>query len=76
MNRKEIEMQIQFLGEQLNRNLELSMWAPGDGWTRYQVLDKDTGRGIFGSHRVFNKRELEAALLASREVVYLVGEKS
>jgi hypothetical protein len=71
--RKLLEQRLKALGERLGRDLELSVWAPGDGWTRYQVYETATGRDVFGNHRVYTIKEIEIAIKAAHYTLDILG---
>ena len=70
---EEIRQSLKRLSERLNRNLELSQWSPGDGWTRYQVIDADTRKEIFGTWRVLDRQDLVSSLRAAHYILDLVS---
>lgn len=72
--RERLKKQVEFLAEELGTGLDLSTWNPGDSkGTRYQVITSqysiDPGRELFGTWKVFNIREIEAAVMAARETL-------
>lgn len=73
MTRTEILASMDRLGSRLGRRLEMSMWSPGDGWTRYQVIDGDSGRELYGTWRVYRKHEIEVAIQASHYILDIVA---
>ncbi len=75
VTRVELEAKIEYLGRQLGRDLYLETWSPGDGWTRYKVVDRDTGTEVLGNHRVFTRQEIAAALSSACNVLDLVHHR-
>lgn len=70
MTRREaLEKKLEILANMLGTKLELSTWAPGDGWRRYQVMETQDGlhpgRELFGTWKVYNIREVETAVNAA-----------
>ena len=66
ITRKMVEDQVKWLNGQTGKDYELSIWAPGNGWTRYQLVLEGGGRT---RSRVCKMGEMYEVLYTLNEVL-------
>lgn len=69
--RTEIDARVARLSELIGKDLHVSTWSPGDGWTRYQLLDANYQPALGG--RYYRKGEFYEALGMALNVVYIMN---
>lgn len=75
VTKQELDARATRLGELTGTPIHVGTWSPGDGWTRYQLLD-DQHQPAFRSERYYRKGELYEALGLALSVAYALKEQA
>lgn len=64
VTKRDVKHAVEMLAKKVGVEIELQMWSPGDGWTRYQPMG-----GPFGGSRVWRGDVLYAACWLAMDAV-------